>query len=209
MAARRNEEYAAADEAIKLLAKKAAARYSKTWTKLQQLKFDELNVIREAETLYKALDADNRDAYIRLARRQYQKHDGPKSNKSWKKWLLLLLAEYNPVMEYIYDNEVERKRDRMQESVIGAPASEKRAAYVRAANAWGKQTGWFADAVADAASLEAFDDMGFKFVQWHTQEDSRVCPVCEERDKKIYPIDDIPAKPHPGCRCWYTPVDHR
>lgn len=202
---RRNDEYAAADETIKLLAKKASIRYSKTWTKLQQLKFDELNVIHEAETLYEALDADNRAAFIRLARRQYRKHNGPKDNKSWKKWLAVLLAAYNPVMEYIYDNEVERKRQRMQESVIGAPGAEKRAAYTRAANAWGKQTGWFADVVADEASLEAFEDSGFKFVRWHTQEDERVCPVCQERDKKIYPIDEIPPKPHPGCRCWYTP----
>lgn len=30
--------------------------------------------------------------------------------------------------------------------------------------------------------------------------------IAKERDGKIYPINAIPPKPHPGCRCWYEEV---
>jgi len=44
-------------------------------------------------------------------------------------------------------------------------------------------------------------------MQWHTQEDERVCPVCAPKDNKIISILSSEKPPaHPRCRCFTTPV---
>lgn len=44
--------------------------------------------------------------------------------------------------------------------------------------------------------------------RWNTANDERVCPICGERNYKIFPLtfieDNMPA--HPRCRCWATPI---
>ena len=64
----------------------------------------------------------------------------------------------------------------------------------------------YADDVTDSARIKAFTDAGVEQVQWHTAGDEKVCQVCRERNGEIYPIDNIPDKPHRKCRCWLAPV---
>ena len=64
--------------------------------------------------------------------------------------------------------------------------------------------GWYADFTSDEANLKALQDSGVKYGRWNAENDARTCDVCNERAGKIYPIDRIPPKPHPGCRCWIT-----
>jgi len=46
-------------------------------------------------------------------------------------------------------------------------------------------------------------------VEFTTENDSRVCPICEDLDRDVYQIDDdlkpvIPDDTHPNCRCYYV-----
>ncbi len=60
--------------------------------------------------------------------------------------------------------------------------------------------------MVDTARIDTFKKNGIRRVKWQTQEDEKVCEECNERDGKIYPIDNIPTKPHYRCRCWVEPV---
>lgn len=202
--AKADNPYRLADKAAELLNRRAVRRFDSTKNKLSQLKFDELNVIKETKSLYEKLADDNLEVMLDLSKEQYERVEPHGKKKPTKAWLVAFLAAYNAVTKYVYMNEVERKRERLAESInsVNAKLSEfdKGLAY------WSRMTGWYLDMVLDESTLKAFEDAGVKKVMWNTQGDEKVCKTCRERDKKIYPIGNIPPKPHPGCRCWFSPV---
>ena len=97
----------------------------------------------------------------------------------------------------------DRKRSRLLEALIatrGDPAEVE-----MALTYWSKMVAEYAVEITDAATLQALKDMGVTKVKWYTEKDERVCKTCRERHGKIYPIDEVPAKPHWGCRCYIVP----
>lgn len=170
------------------------------------MKFDELNVLENVKELYDGLEKDNEEIFMQLARSQYKEQNPNSDKKLSKKWLLGILEDTDPVTKYVYTNEVLRKQDYIFEAITGSKAS-KGAQFTRGMKLWAGMTAQYADTIADKATLQAYSDKGYSRVEWVTQEDDRVCDECWERDGKIYPINDIPPKPHWRCRCYYVPVD--
>lgn len=148
------------------------------------------------------------EVMLDLAEEQYSRVVDDKKEKEKKKptkaWLAAFLIAYNAVTKYVYLNEVDRKRDRLAESINSS--GDKSAEMDRGMTYWARMTGWYVDLVVDETTLKAYKDSGVKKVRWNTQGDSKVCHICRERNGQIYPIDKIPPKPHPGCRCWFTKV---
>jgi hypothetical protein len=211
-----HEPYQLADKEIKRLNRKAIKRFSTAKRNLARI--DELNVVEVSKELYSGLESDNEQAFLELARTKYEETEPHGAAKPNRKWLIALLLMYSPVTQYVYKNEVERKRQYMQESVSGAlkvqqehgagkkisGISEKE--FRKALSYWSNFTAQYADIVEYESTIKAYTDSGVKKVMWHTKEDERVCEECGPRDKQIYPIDKIPPKPHWHCRCWVTPV---
>ena len=167
---------------------------------------DEINVIRSSEKLYTTLAVANQTAFLKLARDRYEDITGQKAEGIITiAWLLLILLGYNPVTEYIYDNEVIRKRERFAESMIAS--ANKLAMIRRAMSLWLGQTEQFLVLVEDAAVLEAYKALGIKRVRWVTQEDEKTCETCSPRNDRVYPINKVPPKPHRKCRCYLVPVE--
>ena len=167
---------------------------------------DELNVIKGCKELYLALDDYNRREFLRLARARYKDITGKDDeDKISKKWLLAILLGYNPVTEYVYNNEVTRKRERFTESLIAS--ANKLIVINRAMKLWLRQTEQFLILIEDAAVLEAYIALGVKRVRWVTQHDDRRCKECASRSGKVYDIRKVPPKPHPNCRCYLEPVE--
>ena len=167
---------------------------------------DELNVIQASKTLYHKLEEENEKAFLEVARERYQDITGkPPGRTITLAWLLAFLAAYNPVTEFVYKHEVERKRARFAEAVIAS--ANKLEAFRRAMVLWIRQTQQFGIMVEDHAVITAYKDLGVKRVRWITQIDERRCPDCKARHRKVYPIDTVPAKPHWGCRCYVIPED--
>lgn len=167
---------------------------------------DELNVIQETKTLYHDLEEANEEAFLEVARARYKDITGkPPGRKISAAWLLAFLAAYNPVTEFVYKHEVDRKRARLAEAVIAS--SNKLEAIRRAMMLWIRQTQQFGIMVEDHAVITAYKDMGVKRVRWITQVDERRCPDCKARHRKVYSINNIPPKPHWGCRCYLIPED--
>lgn len=196
--------YRLADKAQELLSRKAVRRFQTAQSKAALCNFDELNVLEICKDLYENLSADNQKVFLELAQEQYKASEPHGDKVPDIDWLLELLLMYDPVTLYVYEHEVERKRDRTAEAINASGAKAKE--FRRGLSYWGQMTAHYADAVSDRATLKAFEDAGIKKVQWHTEHDNRVCEICRQRDKKIYPIGKVPPKPHWGCRCWLTSV---
>ncbi len=167
---------------------------------------DELNVIQESKTLYHKLEEANEEAFLEVARARYEDITGkPPGRNISAAWLLAFLAAYNPVTEFVHTHEVDRKRARFAEAVIASP--NKLEAIRRAMMSWIKQTQQIGIMVEDHAVITAYKAIGVKRVRWITQVDERRCPDCKKRHRKVYPINNIPPKPHWGCRCYFIPED--
>lgn len=204
-----NNPYALSDRASKLLNRKAVRRFEAARRKCATLKFDELNVIKSVKTLYRDLAADNKKAFTDLAIMAYEdaadRELDDEEEKMMALWLMReVMDKPNPVTEYIYTNEVERKRERATESINAS--TKKRQEFQKALRFWSRQTAEYCDIVTDEATLKAFKDTGVKKVRWITESDEKVCSICGPRDGKVYDIDKVPVKPHWGCRCWLVSV---
>jgi hypothetical protein len=195
-------EYSLADRAIELLKKKAIRRFSDANSRAAGVKFDELNVLGICRELYAALESDNFRTFLELAIKKYLATNPHGNMPPDDRWIMDFLEEYDPLTKYVYENEVERKRDRLAESVISS--SEKMKEFDRGLGYWVQMTTQFVDLVSDAATIKAFVDAGVEAVKWNTQQDGKVCIECESRNGVVYPINKIPPKPHWGCRCWLT-----
>ena len=166
---------------------------------------DELNVLQASKDLYSTLDDANQTEFLELARERYADVTGEEDEEKISlTWLMLIMQSYNPVTEYIYDNEVDRKRERFAESMIAS--ANKLAMIRRAMTLWMRQTEQYLVLVEDAAVLEAYKTLGVKRVRWITQEDEKTCPTCSPRNDKVYDINKVPPKPHRNCRCYLVPA---
>ncbi len=166
---------------------------------------DELNVLQASKDLYSTLDDANQTEFLKLARERYADLTGEEDEEKISfAWLVVILQGYNPVTEYIYDNEVARKRERFAESMISS--ANKLAMIRRAMTLWMRQTEQYLVLIEDAAVLEAYKTLGVKRVRWVTQEDEKTCETCSPRNDQIYDIDKVPPKPHRNCRCYLVPA---
>lgn len=194
--------YEISDKAIELLNRKAIKRFQKAKSECAALKFDELNVIKVIKRIYQDLKADNQKAFLDLAQLVYIDIYNSLAQEPDLSWLLALLDEYDPVTKYVYEHEVDRKKEYATEAIIAAPSKAEQ--FRKALSRWAQFTAYYADEVEWKATIKAFKDSGVKKVVWHTQEDERVCKECGPKDGKVYPIDNVPPRPHWGCRCWIT-----
>ncbi|MBQ1437195.1 MAG: hypothetical protein IIZ07_04590, partial [Ruminococcus sp.] len=86
---------------------------------------DELNVLRikkDVASLYKKLDRMNRKFYLEIAQEVYDDiyaEQGEEPDRMFEvAWLNEILDTTNEVTDFIYTNEVKRKRDRFFESLL-------------------------------------------------------------------------------------------
>lgn len=175
-------------------------RYIRAFRKLKYLLTDdELEVLRTVNTMYADLNLQTKDAFRRLADYMYKKYGGADMKGMSDAFLEEIYKAYDPVVMYVYDNEVERKASRLAEAILGSPTPRKE--IDRAMRYWSIQVKEFAVRVTDESVKKALTDNGIDYVRWITEIDGRECSVCYKRNKKIYKIDGVPPKPHIGCRC--------
>lgn len=195
-----NSPYSKTDKTIAYLNK----QYAKLFRRVTS--FDELNVIQVSHEIYdEALKVTEQETtrLVKAVYDSYRKAESISSSDAEALVLALMLA-YNPVTKYVYKNELDRKRSRFAEGVISSdtPREEVELAK-RLLVALNKQ---FADDVTFDAVVQAYMDDGVEQVRWITAEDDKRCKECKSRHHKIYPIDDIPPKPHLHCRCYVEKV---
>lgn len=164
--------------------------------------------------MYKALDADNRKQYLALFIARYievlvalaAKQPGDDTlDELAEGYITGVLSAPSEVTKYAYDTEVYRKRDRAIEAVNAVSGSVlKQIELDKHIKYWYAQTGFYADIICEGANREALKAAGVKHVVWHTEEDTKVCSLCNDLGGKVFDIDRIPAAPHPHCRCYVS-----
>lgn len=224
------------DKTIKLLNNKAVRYVMLAKRRLALAEFDELNVMREIDALYKKLDEATIKAYKKLfidrffeclefalfylpnPNRQAQRIDDKTveemaemylfgSSGPGKEKIQGILTAPDDVTMYAYDTEILRKRDRAKESIVAANGmGAKKAAMDTAIRLWSKQMRQYADIVSDQAQIVAYKAAGIKRVRWVSQEDDRVCVVCSQLNGKVFRISNAPGPQHWNCRCYLEAV---
>ena len=188
--------YRKTDKVIAYLSK----QYSKLFKRLTS--FDELNVINVSHEIFDEAVILTEQEVTRLVKTVYdsKREGGEISSADALSLVLTLMLAYNPVTKYIYRNEMDRKRSRFAEGVIASDRPNEEVALAkRLMIATNKQ---FAEDATFAAVVQAYKDDGVEKVRWVTAEDDRRCVECKSRHGKIYPINNIPPKPHRYCRCY-------
>lgn len=203
--------YSACDKAIKAMNRENLEAF----TRLKGMKFDELNIIRSVKSTYQESAKRARKRYYEVAFEAYLigmsmcGMDAAEAHQMAEKaitpeWIGKILSEVDFMTLYRFDTETERKLYRLAEAL---EVTEERAREIdKALKAWSQQVGQYAINVTDYAVVDAFLDAGVKEVVWDSEDDDKTCHACAALDGQTFSIDEIPRKPHPGCRCGIRPV---
>lgn len=193
--------YEYTDKIIRYLNKRFIALFNRLKTLSS---FDEINALQAVQSVYDEADKLTKQRFLTLAKYVYETNVSKDRSSINEAWILLLLDAYDPVTKYVYTHEIDRKRARLFESLVASTTKSKE--IDTALRYWSAMVRQYAIAATDAAVLQAYQDDGVQKVRWITTPDDRRCVECAKRDGKIYDIDNIPPKPHIGCRCRYERV---
>lgn len=189
---------------------------------LSVLSFDELNVTstkKETTELYSRLLNFNQKGYFRIVEESYEyaldflteEQKKKLKSKTFDVDYLVdyVLENYNWVTGYLYKREAERKRLRLAEEMMTAKEFFDRKKYSsvinKNANLWYTQSSQYAIDMADNTVLNTWKSAGVEKVVWVAEHDDKTCGECNELDEQVFDIDNVPHKPHYGCRCTIIP----
>ena len=203
--------YAPCDVAIKSMNREIVEDFGR----LKMSKLDDINVIRTVVTVYRTEAKKARKRYWEVAFEAYilamiilgeenRKSQQMADKSITMEWVDRFLEETNQVTQYRFNNEVERKAYRLAEQLEVTP--DRNRAIDKAMKDWSRQIGQYAIDFTDQAVIQAFKDAGIKEAEWVTENDEKRCNSCESLDGQVFPIDEIPPKPHYGCRCRLKPL---
>lgn len=119
------------------------------------------------------------------------------------------LLAFNPVTEYLYAKEINRKKGRLIEGILTTKEFNNHAEYLKILqhffDLWYTQSKEYSESIEDKADIFVFRKAGIQYVKWVTQKDEKVCEYCASMDDQIFPIDEAPHKTHYNCRCVLEP----
>ena len=201
------------DEVVRVYLLQIVRKFNKIQRQISITSFDEINVLSAVNTEWGNVDKLMRDALMKIA--LYYYHLGCDTcNKEYEDELFILyflayLNDFDELTHYQYTNELDRKRARLIEALLSVKTLAKRKNELnKALKLLTKQFKQTADNVTEKAILRAYEEAGVKRVEWVTQHDEKVCPVCGALDHKIFTIKKCPALPqHYNCRCFIIPAD--
>ena len=211
MDVRKVDYYGACDKAIQSM-----NRYNlDAFGRLKMAKWDDINVIQTVVKVYRASEKRARRRYYEVAFEAYLlmaamcDEDPREAHKMAEKaiteeWVDKVLSETDFVTLYRFDSETERKAYRLAETLEVSPNRD--AEIDKALRSWSQQLAQYAINFTDYAALKAFEDAGAELVKWISQHDDRVCNECHALDGQVFRIEEIPRKPHWGCRCFWRAV---
>lgn len=204
--------YDAADAAIRTVGRESLLAFSG----LKLASFDEVRVFRKVMEIYRTQARKAKKKYRDIGIYGYlfamglcgRPNKGAKDTQAARRaitpeWVEKMLEAPDPVTQYAFNAEVERKAQRLIESL--SVTSSQDMAVDTATRYWVKQFAQYAIEVTDAAVMQAFEDAGEPGAFWVTKRDPRVCSECRERDGQWFSLKNFPPKPHWGCRCERKP----
>ena len=195
--------YEYADKIASLLNRKIVREFSG----IKSLRnFDEINVLEQVSAAYERIYRAASEYFLRLAERAYSDASSASAGID-SGFVRRILSEPDPVRMYVFDSEFDRKRLRLAEAIRASEGSN--AEITRSMRLLSSMLALYAVTVADAATVKSYRDSGVERVRWISEEDKKTCRECRSRNGKVYPIDKIPPKPHPNCRCRIEAIENQ
>ena len=167
--------------------------------RFKRIKLAKKGISKVVRSVYEILWDKSYNMFFRIAAYYYEIAGGKKKRTDW---VLDFLEDYDFITGYQYEPEWERKRARTYEMVMAAREDKKIPDLKRPVALLNQQVTQKAIEIVDEATIMAYKEQGVKYIKWKTMRDNKVCAECEERDGKIFAIEDIPDK-HYNCRCWF------
>ena len=211
MDAERVSYYGPCDEAIQ-----AMNRWNlEAFGRLKMASWDRINIIRTVVSVYRESAMYARRRYRKVAYDSYIMmlmicgFDEEKAKKMARKaitmpWVDEKLRQTDYVTLYRFESETERKAYRTAETL---EVTENRDAEInKALRNWSQQLGQYAINFTDYGVYKALQDAGVDEVEWITMRDEKTCHDCGSLDGLEFSINEIPPKPHLGCRCRLRPI---
>ena len=194
------------DENVERLKKQTQTAFNNF--RLSLLKFDELNVMQvktETESLFTKLKRQSDRFYTGLLNHLAESMGFEEDKYDLDE----LLEAYSGTLLYSFSTEMERKRERLFETMVAIDdMSDPEILSQQKKNIrnWNTQVEEFGVDIERNIFLSELRDSGIRKVQWMTAEDERVCTDCSDLNGIIFDIDNVPRRPHIGCRCWLKGV---
>ena len=194
------------DENVERLKKQTQTAFNNF--RLSLLKFDELNVMQvktETESLFTKLKRQSDRFYTGLLNHLAESMGFEEDKYDLDE----LLETYSGALLYSFATEMERKRERLFETMVAIDdMSDPEILSQQKKNIrnWNTQVEEFGVDIERNIFLSELRDSGIRKVQWMTAEDERVCADCSDLNGIVFDIDNVPRRPHIGCRCWLKGV---
>lgn len=182
--------------------------------------FDELN------TLYREIETHSRDMYLAMLQEAYDDEVQRKLRRFEEEFLIIILDDPNEFSTVTYSKEIERRAERFGEQLASAInrtlqaedrtnengvkiplESEVKKLFDREYNALALLLDTYEIIMVDEGREEAFNDDGVKRVRWVTRLDGKECDYCRSLNGHVFPVNRVPTKPHPRCRCYTIRFD--
>lgn len=202
--------YAGCDRAIRELNR----LFLEAFGRLKMMKFDR-NLLKTVLELYRKLLKLLKKRYYEIGFEAYLIAlslcgiDGKRAHRMaeeaiTEEWVEMILTRVDPVTEYRFDTETERKAYRLAEAL--EVSNDRDYEVNKALRFFSQQMGQYAINVTDYAEQQAYIDAGIEMAEWVSVKDERRCHECMALDGQVFPVEDFPPKPHYGCRCRKRPV---
>lgn len=194
------------DENVERLKKQTQTAFNNF--RLSLLKFDELNVMQvktKTESLFTKLKRQSDRFYTGLLNHLAESMGFEEDKYDLDE----LLETYSGTLLYSFSTEMERKRERLFETMVAIDdMSDPEILSQQKKNIrnWNTQVEEFGVDIERNIFLSELRDSGIRKVQWMTVEDERVCTDCSDLNGIVFDIDNVPRRPHIGCRCWLKGV---
>ena len=203
--------YETCDKAIRAMNRENVEAFGQ----LKMANWDEVNVIRTVTAVYRASSQKARKRYYEVGFEAYvlgllmcgtepKKAHQMAEKAITEAWVDGILSDTDFVTLYRFTTETERKAYRLAEAL--ETGIDRNHEIDKALRFWSQQLGQYAINVTDYAMIQAFMDYGVEMGEWESSEDASVCRECAALNHQVFRIDEIPPKPHWGCRCRIRPV---
>lgn len=198
--------YELTDRTIQRINERISRKFAVIRRKLTS--FDEINILRYAREAYRELYAEFEEMLLVLAEDTYSRMNGGNKNRINLEWIRSELDSIDPAAKYRFSSEIERMAERLAEMVESTDTPTKKD-FDTEMKKLSLVVGQEAIFITDEALKQAYKDSKVKKVRWMTVHDEKRCGYCWSLNGRIFPIDEVPDKPHRNCRCWIVAVKEK
>lgn len=127
------------------------------------------------------------------------------SEEPSEEFIKSFFKSYSPTMQYVLLHEIARKQSYLFEALV-SDGTRAMQAYQKSEKYFTRMTSDYFIELEDSVALKVYDDFGITEFEWVAEIDIKTCDICESYSGEIFSRNEIPTKPHRGCRCYILPI---